>query len=260
MAAIEVKACDIKAALAKKHKTEFFLTECKTGPTWTGPKLLQFDAIAVYRSWSRPKIVGYEVKVSRSDFLRDSKYPLYLPYCHEFYFVTPTGLIDRTELNNDIGLIYYNPKTRLLATKKEAIYRNIEVSADMLMYIIMNRLDSDRMPFTSDKAEYWRMWLNGKIDNRELGYRVSCKAAKEIDRLENELRRYSIEKYKLEELEKILKVMNKHKIRTWGDTAKDLDEALSREYPSELDSIRDQLLAAIKEIEKLKAAKEAQVS
>ena len=248
-----VRASDIKIALAKKHKTEFFITECKTGPTVTG--LLQFDAIAIYKSWSHPRIVGYEVKVSRGDFLRDSKYSLYLPYCHEFYFVTQNGLIDRAELANDIGLIYYNPETQALVTKKRAVHRKVEISGNMLMYIIMNRLDSDRIPFVSDKAEYWRMWLNGKMNNRELGYQVSGKLISEIDRLENELQRYSTAKNKLEELEKIFEVMKKHGINAWYNPAKNLDEALSREYPRELDTVHNQLLAAIKEIEKLKGKK-----
>lgn len=122
----EVTARDLKIALAKKHRTEFFLTEVKNGPTMYGGHL-QFDAVAIYKSWAHPKIVGYEIKVSRSDFLKDNKYSLYLPYFHEFYFITPTGLVQRQEVENDIGLIWYNPEKGSLTTKKRAVYRNMRL-------------------------------------------------------------------------------------------------------------------------------------
>jgi hypothetical protein len=77
-----VSALEIKKALAKKHgNREFFITECKTGPTGRG--MLQFDGLAIYKSWARPNIVGYEIKTSRSDFLRDNKYTRHMPYCIE---------------------------------------------------------------------------------------------------------------------------------------------------------------------------------
>jgi hypothetical protein len=175
----DVSSLEIKAALAKKHgNREFFITECKNGPSGTG--MLKFDGLAIYKSWAHPLIVGYEIKVSRSDFMRDNKFFGYLPYCHELYFVVPTGLIDRMELPNDIGLMYFNPKTQGLTTKKKAIYRNIEINPDLLLYVIMNRLNSERMPFTSDKAEYFRLWLDGKMSNRGLGLQVSSKLLTEI--------------------------------------------------------------------------------
>ncbi len=49
---------------------------------------------------------GYEVKVFRSDFKKDTKWTDYLPYCNQFYFVCPTNLIAANELPPEIGLIY----------------------------------------------------------------------------------------------------------------------------------------------------------
>ena len=142
---MDVKASDIKIALAKRHKNEFFITECKTGPTQLGAGLLIFDGLAIYKSWTTPKIAGYEIKVSRSDFQRDVKYARYMQYCHEFSFVVPTGLIKREEVEPEIGLIYYNPDKRALITKRKAVYRPVPIDSDLLMYIFMNRLESDRM-------------------------------------------------------------------------------------------------------------------
>lgn len=68
-----VTSFDIKQSLAKKHgNREFFITECKNGPTGTG--LLQLDGVVIYKSWEHPRIVGYEIKISRSDFQRDNKF------------------------------------------------------------------------------------------------------------------------------------------------------------------------------------------
>lgn len=251
----KVTAFEIKKALGKKHNNkEFFITECKNGPTGTG--LLQFDAVAIYKSWVRPQIRGYEVKVSRSDFLRDAKYSQYLPYFHEFYFVTPTGMVQRQEIEESIGLMWYNPKTGRLTTKKKAIRRDIEVSANMLLYIIMNRLDSDRLPYTSDKAEYWQDWLDNKKSNRELAYHVKSKLLEQNQELRRENDRYRHFKEDREELGEIDKIMEKHGIRpyiaTHWNRAKALDEALNKEYPKELDALQQKLQDAAASIEKLK--------
>lgn len=227
----KVSAHTIKKALADKHHKEFFITECKNGPTHYSRNLLQVDAVAIYKSWSSPLIRGYEIKVSRGDFLKDAKYSQYLQYCHEFYFVTPSGMVQRQEVEDPIGLMWYNPKTGGLTTKKKAVYRKIEISADMLMYIIMNRLDSDRYPFHSDKADYFREWLERKISNKELGCRVRCRLLDEIREKEKELRALGLAAEIKGEYEAILAVMRKHGVSVWHDQAKALDEALALKYP-----------------------------
>lgn len=63
---------DIKHALARRHKEDMFFTEVKDGPT--GYQYSRIDALAIKISWSKYQLTGYEVKVSRSDFLRDSKW------------------------------------------------------------------------------------------------------------------------------------------------------------------------------------------
>lgn len=249
----DITARDIKIALAKKHQTEFFLTEVKNGPTQYGAGLLIFDAVAIYKSWAHPKFVGYEIKVSRSDFLKDNKYSLYLPYFHEFYFVTPAGLVQRQEIENDIGLIWYNPQTGSLTTKKKAVYRDIGIDANMLLYIIMNRLDNDRIPFYSSQVDYWKDWLNNKISNQDLGWKVKSKFLDEIKKLERELERHKFNRSDYEEYEKILKVMKKHGLNTWCNVAENLDKALSRPYPVKLEMAFNQLETAIKTINDIRA-------
>lgn len=246
-----VSEFEITKALTKRHDNrEFFITQCKTGPTGTG--MLQFDGLAIHKSWAHPNIVGYEIKTSRSDFLRDAKYTGYLPYCHELYFVTPTGMVQRQEVEENIGLIWYNPATKALTTKKKAGHRKIEISAHMLLYIIMNRLDSDRLPFNSNKTEYWREWLNEKINNKELGYRVKSKLLEKVVQQEQELKRYKNSKADQEELSEIDKVMHKHGIWSHWRRAQSIDAALSKNYPHELDFLQQKLQEAVANIEKMK--------
>lgn len=52
---------------------------------------------------------GFEVKISRSDFLSDAKWQSYLPFVNYFYFATPPGLIKVEELPSEIGLVEIHP-------------------------------------------------------------------------------------------------------------------------------------------------------
>lgn len=57
-----------------------------------------------FSRWNR-ETIGYEIKVTRADFLGDKKWQEYLKYCRKFYFIAPTGIIKPSELPPEIGLI-----------------------------------------------------------------------------------------------------------------------------------------------------------
>lgn len=160
----KVTSTDIKRALAEKHWRDFFLTEVKSGPTQLsvpgGLKIL--DSLAIRKSWTAPCFTGYEVKISRSDFLRDAKFYTYEELCNCLYIVCPKGMIERTELPESVGLMYYDPEKKTITTRKKAIFRKIEYSPELLLYIIFSRLDSDRYPFFSTKQEYFKEYLARK--------------------------------------------------------------------------------------------------
>ena len=109
--------------------------------------LLIMDAVAIKQSWAKPCIIGYEIKVSRSDFLRDKKWQNYQKYCHEFYFVSPPGIVKIEDLDaagcGDVGLIYYSAEHDTLFTKRRALYRKIDLRSpeivSMLYYLAMYR-------------------------------------------------------------------------------------------------------------------------
>ncbi len=66
---------------------------------------LRFDVVGVTKYTRQVRI--YEIKSSRGDFLADSKWERYLPYCTHFSFVAPAGTIFRFELERTVGLIEY---------------------------------------------------------------------------------------------------------------------------------------------------------
>ena len=163
----KVTSTDIKLALKEFHngKPSYFITECKTCSTYfPDPQgLLKFDGLAITKSYTKPNIIGYEIKVSRNDFLQDNKWHLYLQYCNEFYFVVPKGLVKKEELPDHVGLIYFNPDTKALRTVKKALYRQIEEPVGVYKYIIFSRLEEDRIPFYNDRAEYCKDYLEDKV-------------------------------------------------------------------------------------------------
>ena len=246
----KVTSEEIIRALAKKHATEFFLTEVKNGSTYFTHGLRMIDALAIYKSWAHQRIVAYEIKVSRGDFLGDAKMTQYLKYCHELYLVCPQGMIQGTELPIEIGLMWYNKTTGKITTRRKAVWNNIEVDADMLYYIIMYRLQNDRIPFHSDKLEFFNEWIENKDKNHLIGRRIGTKMAMEIERLQDDLDKYSGVKANVQLMQDIHQVMRKHGIRCWQDERlpAELDKALDKTWPDCLDTVVIQLEAALNTI------------
>lgn len=67
------------------------------------------DVAAMRLSWTRPVITGYEVKISRADFLKDTradKWRAYLPATQRLYFCFPRELaIDLREVPPECGVL-----------------------------------------------------------------------------------------------------------------------------------------------------------
>lgn len=251
----KVTATSIKIALAEKHWKDFFLTEVKSGPTQLampgGLKIL--DGLAVRKSWTNPCFTGYEVKISRSDFLRDAKFYTYEELCNCLYIVCPKGMIERTELPESVGLMYYDSEKKTIATKKKAIFRKIEYSPEMLLYIIFSRLDSDRYPFFSEKRQYFEEYLAGKRENRHLANSVKAKMIADNARLERELEQLRGFQQQYEAHRAIMEVLEKHRI--WGYSGKgiagELDAALTRKCPEDISSVRQSMEYIVERLKRM---------
>lgn len=254
-----VTALDIKKALAEKHYKDFFMTEVKNGSTYFPPAdgLKILDGLAISKSYTKPCFTGYEVKVSRSDFLRDAKFHTYSPLVNQLYIVCPKGMIDKAELPETVGLMYYVPEKRTITTRKKAIFRQVDYSADMLLYIIYSRLDSDRIPFFSDRKEYIREYLENKRDGKNIGYALKTKMAEEITDLKREVE--SLRRYRdlRDTYGAVCRVMEEHGVALWSydpeHTAKALAAALDRKVPPEVESVRKDLETCVALLKKLEA-------
>lgn len=219
MADKRVTSTDIKLALKEFHngKPSYFITECKTCSTYfPDPQgLLKFDGLAITKSYTKPNIIGYEIKVSRNDFLQDNKWHLYLQYCNEFFFVVPKGLVRKEELPENVGLIYYDPEKNSLRTVKKALYRQIEEPVGVYKYIIFSRLEEDRIPFYEDRAEYAKEYLEDKKDKKYIGSKLGTKLAQDLQNAEQRLSAVKGAENDLEAWKKVKRVLDTVGILPW---------------------------------------------
>jgi hypothetical protein len=219
-----------------KLPDDVFLTNVKNGRSWDSDNLLIMDALAIRRSWKKPCFTGYEIKVDRSDFLRDQKWPGYLKFCHEFYFVCPVSLIQPEELPNEVGLIYYNPEKDCISTKRKALYRPIEIPSDLLMYLVMSRINSDAHPFFSNKREYFEAFVKEKAEKEKIGRYIAREYGSYVTELSEEIRRLKRDlemvQKKARAYDELSAVLRRHGFNLYQEPkglAEDLEKTLKKE-------------------------------
>lgn len=137
---------DIIQALAKhcRDRNFRFFAHVKDGsPYYRQQRIL--DGFAVKdRQFLNSVTEGYEIKVSRSDFLRDGKWEEYLPVCTSFYFVTPEGLVSPDELPPGIGLLYCSERGVITLVKKAKRRETDQARLfELFKYLVLNRTYSE---------------------------------------------------------------------------------------------------------------------
>lgn len=100
----------IERALHPSLVEWIFMRELRLGTRRRNGNIQRLDAFALNTlPHTAMKRVCYEVKISRGDFLAELKQPLKrrigMRYSNEFYFVTPGGLVQPTEIPSECGLI-----------------------------------------------------------------------------------------------------------------------------------------------------------
>lgn len=250
-----VRADMIKLALANRHKSDSFFTEVKNGPTHTAHELLIMDAVAFKKSWANPSIMGYEIKVSRNDFLGDDKWRGYLTYCNQFSFVCPKGLIELDELPEDIGLVYYNQEKDSLYTRRKAAYREIEPPVGMMMYLIM-RWGSQAHPFFSSDREYFEALIQDKVDRKYLGHHVAKETQAHIKDLKDEIKdlehkawRYDADMEMVDELRQLVEPYLEGRWRSKWDVIDAVKKVLKTGLPPD---VAGHVLTIDRELEEIK--------
>lgn len=162
----QISAERIEQLLAEKHKRGLFVAQCKNGPTWSADNLRILDAWAVRPTWSPWTTVGYEIKIARSDFEQDQKWPDYLEYCHEFSFVCPTGLIKRADLPDGVGLIWCSANGGRLYTKVKAARHepSYDKLVQLMSYVLLHRVETHQeRPLDVEQSRDERMARHRQI-------------------------------------------------------------------------------------------------
>ena len=202
----------IEKLLLNKHSQDICIPECKSGATWSARKMRKFDMWVMKKSYAQPMTWIYEIKVARNDFLQDDKWQAYLPYCSEFYFVAPAGIIDPSEVPEQAGLLLSSKNATRLYCKKKAPHRDIKIPEDLFKYILMSRVKIVDSTYknngNNDRKRYWRNWLAERKENQELGYNVSNKIRQLYDKnvafVKSDQRRLEMRVEKLENAKRIL--------------------------------------------------------
>lgn len=207
-----IRADEILQVLQRRHQADLWITEVKDGPS-TMVRTSRMDGLAIKRSWTHPRFVGYEVKVSRSDFLRDNKWDFYLPLTHQFSFACPWDLIQPDELPSVVGLYWVNPEDGKLKQVRKPVLRPMqELPTWLLYYVVISRLEPDRHPFFPSTREYITAFVEDKAERWALGSRFKTRLTQEVARLEKEnedLRaRLHQEENQFARLERALKAVN----------------------------------------------------
>jgi len=177
-------ADDLVGLLQTRHSDAVFIAECNMSSAHAACRRL--DAWVLLKTWSPWTTIGYEVKVSRSDFLNDRKWTYYLPVCHEFYFVCPFKLIAPEELPQGVGLLWATGTGRRLVTKRKAVRREPDhmALAVLMSYALMSRariVGGMREANGEGEVAYWRALLLEQRGERILGHVASRRIRQEVD-------------------------------------------------------------------------------
>lgn len=152
---MSVDARHIRHLLEVRHHRDLVVAEC---PLNEGGGL-RADLWVMKKSWASPMTTLYEIKVSRSDFLRDDKWPRYLPYCNLLVFAVAPGVCTQEELPEGVGIIGLTKNGGGLRTLRKAQWRasDAEGQSSVLKAVLMNRIMPRADPLTRDqRIEQWR--------------------------------------------------------------------------------------------------------
>lgn len=206
---MRITAASVCALLAERHRDDLLAFELSTAPMGSSSRA-RFDAWATERSHSRPTVHGYEIKVTRADWLSDKKLTGYARYCNCMWLVTAPGVVlDEQELPGGFGWQVVASTGTRLVTKRKAAHMPMTDADARAIYrmLLVNRAqivsDPGRGP-TGDIDD----WLSGreldKRAGRALSKRMAVKHGTDVEavRAENKALVAKIAEYA--EVEKVL--------------------------------------------------------
>ena len=105
-----------------------FLNVC-LGPKWIGSgKTPRADLVVCSASYKGFVLSAFEVKISRSDFLRDlrsEKWRTYLPHCNRLYFAVLDEVCRKEDIPEEAGLLIRNRKGWYTAKKAPSLQSTV---------------------------------------------------------------------------------------------------------------------------------------
>jgi len=105
----------VAIAFLKKHCVDVVSTETKF-------RNIKSISDACGMNLKRKEVRVIEVKATKSDYLRDKKLfdleKSYYPHCNYFYIMCPYGVIDKSEVLKEFGLIYVDDNDKITIVQK----------------------------------------------------------------------------------------------------------------------------------------------
>lgn len=168
-------AVELNRLLAARHSDGVYVPECKMGAA--GSRTL--DGWALLPTWSPLTTIGYEIKVSRSDWLQDQKYEEYRACCHLFFVVAPAKIVQRGEIPAGVGLLepIGDGTGRRLVMRVKAVRQAPDDAklARLMAYALMwRRVQANPMLDERPKrAVRWAQWVAEQQEFHVIGRSVS---------------------------------------------------------------------------------------
>ncbi len=196
-----MRAHDVEGLLRVKYADYFYRSEMQ-GVKGNG----RLDGIAIRPSWAHPEVHGFEIKVSRRDFIQDDKWTAYLPSCKQFWFVTGPGIVDKAEIPEQAGWIEASAQGARLLIRKKAPVRKMtpEDEAHLFRRIIHGiHYAGQRAPWNGEEVsaeDRLRLWLKEKEDKATLSGLVSAKIRRIVGAVNERNHQLQVENASLKEL------------------------------------------------------------
>ncbi len=119
------------------------------------------DVFTMFKSYSKPRPMVYEVKVSRADFRSDitsGKWHGYTEFAGAVLFAVPKGLVKKSEIPAGCGMIVRSDK--VWRTVKGPTIGRSRLSEDILLKLLINGVDRLQKTIGPRQVEIWNTaWL-----------------------------------------------------------------------------------------------------
>ena len=169
-----MKTSEITASLVRKLRGDRYI--CATEFKVLDGDLGRADVVAMLRSGHRTALSIFEVKVSRSDFLADTKAGKWRRYtaAGPVWFAVPAGLVEKSEVPDGAGLMTLDG--RGWRRVKRADDKMKPPPVETMRRLVMAVADQTRAAANAREANRWRL-AEGK--RRELADAIRGALARE---------------------------------------------------------------------------------